>query len=117
MNKLLIALTLLILAGPTWAAPDLNEAANDVCKCLEDPYAQAKKAIELVNTAKTSGDMSALVSAQGEIMKVVNASNQCFDALTKQYPEIAQSRGLQDQVMAIAEEQCPNPASAMSAEQ
>ena len=100
-----------------WAAPDLNEAAEDVCDCLEAPYAQAQQAMELISAAQASGDMSALIAAQGEMMGVINASNQCFDALTEKYPEISQSEELQQQVMNIADEQCPNPAAAMFAGQ
>ena len=93
-----------------WAAPNLNEAADGVCECLKEPYAQAQKAMELIDTAQQSGDMSALVSAQGEMMGVINASNQCFETLAQKYPKIDQSEELKEQVMEIAEEQCPNPA-------
>lgn len=117
MNKSLFAITLLPFCSLAWATPDLDVAAEDVCECLEAPYAQAEKAMELISTAQASGDMSTLVSAQGEMMGVIDASNQCFNALTEKYPEIAQSEDLQEQVMDIADEQCPNPAAAMSAGQ
>ncbi len=114
MSKSLIAFMLLPFYSLAWAAPDLNEAAEDVCNCLEAPYAQLQQAMELISAAQASGDMSALVAAQSEMMGVMNASSQCFDALTEKYPEISQSEELQQQVMDIAEKHCPNPAGAMS---
>ncbi len=117
MTKSLIAIILVSFSSLAWAAPDLNEAAEDVCDCLEAPYAQAQQAMELISTAQASGDMSALIAAQGEMMGVINASNQCFNALTEKYPEISQSEELQEQVMKLAGEQCPNPAAAMSTNQ
>lgn len=113
MCKSLIAIILVPFCSLAWTAPDLNEAAEDVCDCLEAPYAQIQQAMELISAAQASGDMSALIAAQGEMMGVINASNQCFDALTEKYPEISQSEELQQQVMNIADEQCPNPAAAM----
>lgn len=117
MSKSLIAIILLSFCSLAWAAPDLNEAAEDVCGCLEEPYAQVHQAMELISAAQASGDMSALIAAQGEIMGVINAFNQCFDALKGKYPEINQSKDLQKQVMNIANKQCPNPANTMSAGQ
>ena len=117
MSKSIIAIMLLPFCSLTWAAPDLNEAAGDVCDCLEAPYAQAQQAMELIGAAQASGDMSALIAAQGEMMGIINASGQCFESLTQKYPEINQSEELQQQVMNIADEQCPNPAAAMSAGQ
>ena len=114
MSKSLIAIILVPFCSLAWADPDLNEAAEDVCDCLEAPYAQVQQAMDLMTAAQASGDMSALIAAQGEMMGVINASNQCFDALTVQYPEISQSEELQQQVMNIADQQCPNPAAAMS---
>ncbi len=114
MSKSLIAIILVPFYSLAWAAPDLNEAAEDVCDCLEEPYAQAQQAMELISAAQASGDTSALIAAQGEMMGVINASNQCFEALAEKYPEINQSEELQQQVMNIAGEQCPNPASTMS---
>ncbi|MCP4188595.1 MAG: hypothetical protein GY763_13405 [Gammaproteobacteria bacterium] len=117
MSRLLITIILVPFCSLAWAAPDLNEAANDVCDCLEAPYAQVQQAMELISTAQASGDMSALIAAQGGMMGAISASNQCFDALTEKYPEISQSEELQQQVMNIANQQCPNPAAAMSAGQ
>ncbi len=110
MNRFFLSLLSVTFINLAWAAPDLNEAADDVCKCLEEPYAQAQEAMELLEAAQQSGDMSALVSAQGEMMGVIGASSQCFDALAQKYPEINQSEELQVEVMQLAEEQCPNPA-------
>ena len=117
MSKSLIAIILVPFCSLAWAASDLNKAAEDVCNCLKAPYAQVQQAMELIRAAQASGDMSALIAAQGEMMGVINASNQCFDALTEKYPEISQSEELQQQVMNIADKQCPNPAAAMLAGQ
>lgn len=117
MRKSLLGIVLVPFCSLALASPDLNQAAEDVCGCLEAPYAQAQQAVELINAAQASGDMSALVAAQGEMMGVISASNQCFGALAQKYPEISQSETLQQQVMNLADEQCPNPAAAMSAGQ
>ena len=117
MAKSLTAIILLASYSLAWAAPDLNEAAADVCDCLEAPYAQAQQAMELISAAQASGDTSALIAAQGEMMGVINASNLCFQALPQKYPEINQSQELQAQVMSIVDQQCPNPAAAMSTTQ
>ena len=113
MTKWLTATILIPFTSLVWATPDLNAAADDVCKCLEEPYAQAQQAIELIQAAQASGDMSALMAAQGEMMGVISASAQCFEALPAKYPQIDTDPALQDQVMTIAETQCPNPAAAM----
>ena len=44
------------------------------------------------------------------MMAVTNAATRCFDDLAKKYPEIDKSEKLQEEVMAKAEEKCPNPA-------
>ncbi len=117
MIRSIVAILLSPICGLAWATPDLNAAAEDVCLCLEEPYAQAQQAMELISAAQASGDTSALIAAQGEMMGVIGASAQCFEALPAKYPEINQSQELQQQVMAIADEKCPNPAAAMSANQ
>ncbi|WP_261841722.1 hypothetical protein [Aliamphritea ceti] len=117
MRKFLVTCTFIPFCSIVWATPDLNAAAEDVCDCLEAPYAQVQQAMELFNAAQASGDMSALEAAQGEMMGVINASRQCFKGLTVKYPEISLSEELQHQVMDIADEQCPNPAAAMSENQ
>ena len=110
MKRIILLLSSYAFLSLAWADPDLNEAADGVCECLKEPYEQAEKAMSLISAAQQSGDMSALVAAQGEMMGVINASNACFQALAQEYPEIDQSEDLQEQVMAIANEQCPNPA-------
>ncbi|MBN3563000.1 hypothetical protein [Aliamphritea spongicola] len=104
-------------SGAALATPDLNEAADDVCACMEAPYAQIEQAMEMLNAAQASGDTSALIAAQGEMLGVINAASQCFNELSVKYPEISQSQDLQQQVMAIADDQCPNPADAMFSNQ
>ena len=71
----------------------------------------------VISGSEVTDHMPALIAAQGEMMAVMNAGSQCFDALTVKYPEISQSEELQEQVMNIADEQCPNPAAAMSTNQ
>ena len=113
MLKQFIVITLVPFCSLSWATSNLNEAAEDVCKCLKEPYAQAKKAMDLISTAQKSGNMPSLVAAQGEMMGVMSASSRCFDALEVKYPDIAKREELQDQVMKIADKKCPNPASGM----
>jgi len=114
MNKFIIIFLLITFSSMVLAAPNVNEAAEDVCECLKEPYIQVSKAMELSKAAQASGDMSALMAAQGEMMSVMNTSSQCFDDLAKKYPEIVKSDELQAQVMLIADKQCPNPANTMS---
>ncbi len=102
MKRLSLAfVALTLLPGMVSAAPDLHDAAKDACKCLKEPYDQVKRAIESTNKAKTSGDM----------MKAINASNRCLEALVERYPEIDRSDELKDKVMDLMEELCPNPES------
>ena len=113
MLKQFIVITLVPFCCLSWATSNLNEAAEDVCECLKEPYAQAKKAMDLINTAQKSGNMASLVAAQGEMMSVMSSSNRCFDALSVKYPDIDKSSELQDQVMKFADKKCPNPTSGM----
>ncbi|WP_315980457.1 hypothetical protein [Aliamphritea spongicola] len=117
MRHSLIICILMSFSGAALATPDLNEAADDVCACMEAPYAQIEQAMEMLNAAQASGDTSALIAAQGEMLGVINAASQCFNELSVKYPEISQSQDLQQQVMAIADDQCPNPADAMFSNQ
>lgn len=110
MTRIIFLLSIFALSSQAWADPDLNEAADDVCECLEAPYAEVQKALGLIAAAQQSGDMSALVAAQGEMMGVIDASSECFEALALKYPEIDQSDELKAQVMEIADQKCPNPA-------
>ncbi len=105
--------TLLLFSNVSLADTNLTEAANDVCKCLEAPQNQARKAMELINKAQASGNMSQLMAAQGEMMGVIGESSRCFEALSKKYPDIDKSEELQNKVMSMAEKQCPNPAAEM----
>ncbi len=106
-------LILAILISPSAFAVDLQAAADDVCSCLEAPYAIVEKAVAEITSAKAQGDYSKLAEAQGEMMGVMSASNECFGKLPNKYPEIDQSDELKSQVMQIANSKCPNPADAL----
>jgi hypothetical protein len=108
-----IFLSLLFWSIQAHAASDLNAAANDACACLKEPYEQVSIALDDINTAKGAGDMSKIMAAQGEMMKVINASSRCFEGLAVKYPDIDQSDELKQIVMDKTEEICPNPAKAM----
>lgn len=115
MNKLpIIVATILLAPNFAMAGPNLEEATNDVCKCLEKPYEQTRKAMEMIKKAQASGDTSQMVSAQGEMMGVLSASSRCFATLPKKYPEIDKDDKLKNRVMTMAEKQCPNPAGQFS---
>jgi len=92
------------------AAPNLDQAAADACKCLEAPYAQTTIAMEAIKQAKKSGDMARVVESQGKMMEVLKASADCFITLSKNHPEIDQSDELKKQVIEKTEQMCPNPA-------
>lgn len=101
--------TLLFLSASVFSAPNLQQAAKDVCKCLEAPYEQAEKALKLLKQAQATGNTAELMSAQGEMMGTISASTNCFNNLEKKYQIISQSEKLQKEVMALTEKLCPNP--------
>lgn len=114
MKNSLICITLtLLFSNLVFAGPNIDEAAKGVCKCLKAPYAQAQKAMGLIEKAQAVGDNEAFISAQNDIMGVIDASTTCFNSLSKKYPEIDRSNELKRKVMAIADKQCPNPVSGM----
>ena len=85
MKKLLATvIPLLVITSPIFAGPDLNKAADGVCKCLEVPHEQIRRMMELSSKAQDSGDTSKLEAAQGEINGVMEEFSRCFAALSKQ---------------------------------
>lgn len=115
MTKFCLITILSLATSLTFAAPNLQDATNDVCQCLEEPNNQAKQLIELFNQAQASGDISQVVAAQGDLMKVIKASEKCFKRLPEKYPDIDKSKELQKQVMDMTAQQCPNPAAKLPA--
>ena len=114
MKKLLLILAVIPLyVGLTVAEPDLDAASNDACKCLEKPYKAAEENIKKIKQAQASGDMSNIAETQGELMGMLSASTKCFESLSKKYPQIDENKELQNKVMMMVEEKCPNPATAM----
>ena len=114
MKKLFAAvIPLLVISSPIFAGPDLDKAADGVCKCLEAPYKQIRKMMEMSSKAEDSGDTSKLEAAQGEINGVMEEFGRCFAALSKQYPEVEVSIDIQKEVMDIATQQCPDPRAGM----
>jgi len=110
MKKLFAAvIPLLVISSPVIAGPDLDKAADGVCKCLEAPYKQIRKMMEMSRKAQDSGDTSKLEAAQGEINGVMEEFSRCFAALSKQYPEVDASIDVQKEVMEMATQQCPDP--------
>jgi len=87
----------------------LDKAADGVCKCLEAPYKQIRKMMEMSRKAQDSGDTSKLEAAQGEINGVMEEFSRCFAALSKRYPEVDASIDVQKEVMEMATQQCPDP--------
>jgi len=110
MKKLFAAvIPLLVISSPVIAGPDLDKAADGVCKCLEAPYKQIRKMMEMSRKAQDSGDTSKLEAAQGEINGVMEEFSRCFAALSKRYPEVDASIDVQKEVMEMATQQCPDP--------
>ena len=114
MNKLPIYMALLFLTIPVMAAPNLEDATKDVCKCLKQPQNKLRQAVELIKKAQSSGGMSQIMAAQGDMMGVIKASTRCFEALPEKYPEINRSNELKKRVMVMAKTQCPNPVFGLS---
>ena len=100
----------LVLHASLATADNLQAAANDICECFKQPYALVEKSLADLQAAQASGDYARLAQAQGEMMGVMNATASCFEAMPAKYPKINQSKELQDKVMAMVDEQCPNPA-------
>lgn len=99
--------------GVVYAGPDIQAAANDVCKCLEEPNKVAARVIKKLKQAQASGNSKQMMTYQGEMMGVMTVATKCFEQLPAKYPEIDKSKPLQDKVMALTEKQCPNPAAQM----
>ena len=108
-NKRLSLLFGLLLSANGWAASDFNDAADDACDCLKETYDQASQLMVLLSEAQASGDMTPIMASQEKMMALASATSQCFEAMTKKYPDIAESDELKEKVMSIADEQCPNP--------
>ncbi len=106
----IIVLMALLTYGQSALSDNLQAAANDVCKCLDEPYKVIKKAMVEINKAQTSGDYSKIVQAQSEMMGIVPSTTRCFEILSKKYPNIEKSDELKSKVTQIANRQCPNPA-------
>ena len=113
MKKLKLTFTLLIMTSPALATDNIQQAADAVCNCLEEPYKIAAKVVNSLKQAQAAGDMSKLAQHQGEMMAVISASAKCFEALPEQFPKINQDEGLQKKVMDKANTQCPNPAASL----
>lgn len=101
---------LFLTAQPSLAA-DLQAAADDVCACLESPYALVEKAMNDLQKAQASGDFSKIMQSQGEMMGVMGATSECFEKMPARYPDIDKNDELKKKVMEITNRQCPNPAS------
>ena len=109
MKRLHLILPLFLLA-PLASAADLQAAADDICECFKEPYALIEKTLAQVQQAQASGDYSKLAQAQGEMMGLMNGTEECFADLPAKYPEIDKSEELKRKVMEIVDKQCPNPA-------
>lgn len=109
MNKALIFAGW-IFCWSTAYGQDSQAAADDVCACFEEPYQLIEQVLADVEAAQAEGNYAALLEQQGEMLSVMGAAQSCFDELPAKYPEIDQNPELQYEVLAIANEQCPNPA-------
>ena len=108
--KILLAIFGLLVFGQSAFGADLQAAADDVCACLEGPYARMQQFMAEMEKVQASGDYSKLMPLQSEIKGTVDESSLCFQELPSKYPEIDRDEELQKRVMAIVDRQCPNPA-------
>ena len=110
MNRFFLLASISIIAtSPLLAAPDLDQAAADACKCLKAPYAEISKAVASVKRAQQSGDMSKLMEVQSQMVTILQSSSRCFQALSSRYPDIDKSDELKKQVAEKIEKMCPAP--------
>lgn len=110
---IVVAVTGFLFFSSTALSVDLQATVDDVCECHKEPYKLVEQALAQLQAAQASGDYSTLIKAQGEMMGAIDAGLNCFESLPEKYPEIDASRELQNRVMAMTEQQCPNPAKAM----
>ncbi len=110
MKKYTLIGLFILFSNVAIAGDNLEEAANDVCQCLGEPYKTIEKIVEDLKKAQASGDTTKLMQYQGEVMGAIQATTPCFENLAKKYPGINQDKKLQKQVMDMADKQCPNPA-------
>ncbi len=99
------------------ADPDLDVVAKQVCGCLQEPHEKAVEIMKTFNATQHAGDFSKLMAMQGEMesemVKITEASQECFEELEEKYPEIAADDGTREEVNVLAEKMCPNPADPM----
>ena len=88
---------------------NLEQAANDGCECLKTPHAKMEELAPVVQEAMDTQDMSKIMALQGEMMQVIDGSNECFGELKKKYPEIDQSDELREEVTNLMKQKCPRP--------
>lgn len=109
MKKILVFIGWM-LCWSTSYGQNFQGVADDVCECFEEPYAVIEQVLAEVATAQAQSDYAALLEQQGEMLSVMSAAQACFNELPAKYPEFDQNKELQVEVMAIVNEQCPNPA-------
>lgn len=110
MSRLILIAWLAILSSANLsAAPNLNKAAGDACKCLERPNSELTAISKTMKKAQKAGDMSLLQESRQQMMKILQASAKCFTDLSSNYPEIDQSDELKNQVLEITNRMCPIP--------
>lgn len=110
MNRIILITCLAILTSANLsAAPDLNKAAADACKCLERPNAELAVISKTMKKAQKSGDMAQLLESRKQMMEILLASAKCLTDLSSNYPEIDQSDELKSQVLEITNKMCPIP--------
>lgn len=88
---------------------NLEQAAEEGCECLKAPHAKMEELAPVVQEAMETQDMSKITALQGEMMQVIDGSNECFGELKKKYPEIDQSDELKEEVTYIMKQKCPRP--------
>lgn len=106
-----LPLIVLLTSTTAFAAQDYDTISDKICDCLKAPYQEADKAMEMLAAAQKSGNLSALVNSQDEMMVVLNTARLCMEDIRERYPEIGQSTAAQDTVMKMTDDKCPNPLS------
>ena len=76
-----------LFAAPVATADDLEAAATDACKCLEEPYAKFDEIMKIFNEARTSGDFSKIQSMESEMLAISSEAEKCFESMKKKYPK------------------------------
>jgi Mg2+ and Co2+ transporter CorA len=109
INKGSFILLLALFTVSVSASNNLEKVSDEVCECFAEPYKEMEKSVEDIKAVIKSSDTAKIMEHQQKVIGLLQSATPCFKSLQKKYPEIDKDPKLQEQVMQIANEKCPNP--------